>query len=211
MNIADVWRDVTKRISFHTKETSQAIPEASGIYAWLVPLWMYSNDLEALIKLINIIHLYDPISKGEPVCSVPAKFNWDIVQVQLRRYLEPSVSEDLKRKWQEMLLEPEKKDAFSRALMEASLLLPPLYVGKADNLKERYLQHVNGGTREENNFHNRFSEYAQSNELRLLVSDLLFVCIRIDAETSLVLRESGLNWLLEQVIMRLARPPYSIK
>jgi hypothetical protein len=211
MNIVDVWRDVTQRISFHTKETSYEIPEASGIYAWFIPLWIYTDDLNGLLRLVNSIHLYDPISKGEPVCSVPAKFNWDTIQVQLRRYFDSNISDDLSGKWQEMLIEPEKKEAFSRALMEASILLPPLYVGKADNLRERYLQHVNGASREENTFHNRFSEYARSIRLKLLVSDLLFVCIRIDAETSQVLREGKLNFLLEQVIMRLAMPPYSIK
>ena len=95
--------------------------------------------------------------------------------------------------------------------MEASLLMPPLYVGKADNLRVRYTQHVEGAGPEANVFHTRFTTFARSVGLPLTVSDLLFVCIRTDPDTDRALRDANVNELLEHILMQLCQPPFSMR
>jgi hypothetical protein len=95
--------------------------------------------------------------------------------------------------------------------MEASILMPPLYVGKADYLKARYSQHVAGVGGGANVFHTRFTRFATSQDIPLSVQDLLFVCIKADPTIESVFRGANLNILLEHVLMLLCRPPFSMR
>jgi len=212
IHIADIWRDVGRRIGFYTKETRGLIPEASGCYAWFIPLWIFSEDLQSFLDTINKALLYDPHNEGTPERLVRADFNWDSVDLTMRKRGDIRPTQAKLSDWKRAMEHADARDGFQQALMEASLFMPPLYVGKADNLRERYLQHVQGaGGADLNTFHSRFSRYAERAELRLAVSDLLFVCIQTPAELAAIFREQNLNELLEQILMRLCRPTFSIR
>lgn len=209
MNLPDVWREVGRRIGFFTKETKSGIPEAPGCYAWFIPLWIYSEDLSQLVDHLSRALLYDPVTRGKR--ELVAKFNWDAMSVQLEKLPNVSVTEAKAADWRRIMGDRELRAAFEQALMEASILMPPLYVGKADNLRARYIQHVEGVGMEANVFHTRFTAFAQSVGLPLTVSDLLFVCIKTDPDTDRALRDANVNELLEHLLMQLCRPSFSMR
>lgn len=212
--LSDLWRDVSKRIGFFTKETNFKIPESPGIYAWFIPLWILDDDIENYINLITKFYLYDPIIESTATKSMSADFNWESSEIKLTKKVPKNIlpSHNVKMQWDEMINNKNKRETFSQALMEASIFMPPLYVGKTDDLKERYYQHIEGETiSNKNTFHNRFNLFAKKNDLHFKVSDLVFACIKTDTEISESLRENNLNWLLEQVVMSLCRPTFSIR
>jgi hypothetical protein len=209
MNLPDVWRAVGTRIGFFTKETRNEIPEAPGCYAWFIPLWLYSEDLPQFLEKLSKVMLYDPVKQGRR--EVTAKFLWDAVSVHLEKHPNISTTEAREAEWRGVMADPHLRRAFEQALMEASILMPPLYVGKADSLRARYTQHVDGVGPEANVFHTRFMTFAKATGLPLAVSDLLFVCIKTDAETDRTLRDANVHELLERILMQLCRPPFSMR
>jgi hypothetical protein len=194
MSLSDTWRQVGNRIHFFTKETSDQIPEVAGCYAWFIPLW-------------NTMLLYEP--PGSAVIEKTAKFHWDTINLQIRKVSRArhSARED---QWKKVLADPVLREAFQRALMEASIFMPPLYIGKADNLKVRYDQHV-AGTEGANVFNTRFKAFMADKKISLSVSDLLFVCIETDRQTELVLSDARLHELLEMIVLALCKPPFSLR
>lgn len=209
MNLPDVWREVGSRIGFFTKETRGEIPEAPGCYAWFIPLWIYSDDLRQLVEHLSKALLYDPVTGGKR--EHVATFNWDAMSVQLQKLPNVGVTDAKEAEWRRIMGDQQLREAFERALMEASILMPPLYVGKADNLRVRYIQHVEGAGPQANVFHTRFTTFARSVGLPLTVSDLLFVCIKTAPDTDRALRDANANALLEQILMQLCRPPFSMR
>ena len=98
--------------------------------------------------------------------------------------------------------------------MEASLFMRPLYVGKTDNLRRRYLQHVEGKDRTSNVFHARLSQCANALDLKLRVVDLLFVSLktsRLPASLEGKVTDDEFNLLIEQIMMQLCQPPFSVR
>lgn len=207
-----VWRNLPSRVGFYTKETRDYIPESSGIYAWFVPLHLYNEDCLSFIQLIQSFYLYDASTRSnDAIKSVGVDFVWDSVSIDVKKCGKYNLTGEMSLLWTQMLNDLEQRKAFERALLEATILMPPLYVGKADDLKARYAVHTGIGDPGENNFQNRFTRFALERKLGLRVSDLLFVCIRTDPDVSQVLRKSKLNKLLEQLMLRLARPPFSMR
>tara|TARA_B100000315_G_scaffold260337_1_gene320950 strand:- start:3538 stop:4176 length:639 start_codon:yes stop_codon:yes gene_type:complete len=211
----DVWRDVDNRIGFNTYATSKFIPEEPGIYGWFIPLWPPTNTESAqdYISRVGQYFLYDSTVKGPAEKKSDIKFSWEAFELNLRKKLNSETTEQLERRWDIMMSNEDLYNAFSAALMEASLLLPPLYIGKTNNLRERYFDHVKGSN-QRNDFHERFSEFAKITKFPISVGNLLFVSIKTSREVKNVFldkKDSGLNNLLEQVVMRLARPAFSEK
>ena len=92
--------------------------------------------------------------------------------------------------------------------------MPPLYVGRTNNLKQRYLQHAQPVDPNRNSFHSRFTECVTKLELKISVNDLLFVCITTPNELRKALGdsdESEPNLLIEQIMMQFCRPPFSLR
>lgn len=213
-NLNDIWRDVHKRLGFFTSQNRKAIPDAPGIYGWFLPLWLFSEDIDDYINLIQGFYCYDPGSKdghNYPKRTADMEFHWDRYEVSLQRRPQMVASEAIRGKWDDMKNDEYLKSLFSQSLMEASIFMPPLYIGKADSISERHNQHVKGMSTDKNDFHNRFTKYAQHVDLPLSVSDLLFVCIKTETSVNTELRKNELNKLLEQVVMRVSKPPFSIK
>ena len=209
--LIDLWRDIGNRLGFYTHRTKGRIPESAGIYAWFVPLWRYSDNPEVLLQELQRIFLYDPRhEEGKQIRKTTVDFNWDSTSVTVARSGQATLSEKWKRQWSLMMNDPEAKQVFERALMEATLLTAPLYVGKADNLRTRYEQHVNGSAG--NDFNRRFQTFMESfPNLALSVSDLLFVSIEFEPEVNRRLRTFQLNELLENIMLRACRPPFSMR
>lgn len=211
MNIIDVWLDVSKRIYFFTKETCEQIPEKPGIYAWFIPLWLYKEDILELLDVLNEILLYDSECKGVPEKTVDVQFNWSPIKVSLTKTYATSIGEELKQKWNEAMSNKESKEALEQTLMEASIFMPPLYVGKTKNLRDRYLQHVNGSPYIKNEFHTRFTEFAnkKTERLPIKISDLLFACILTDSRSSKYLNSEDINTFIERILLNLCKPIFS--
>ena len=94
-------------------------------------------------------------------------------------------------------------------MLKCSLFMPPLYVGKTDNLSRRCYQHVSGSGK--GSFHKRYTEYARKNGLPYIkVSDLLFVCIPIKFYNDKTTEENDkITLLMETLLKNLASPPFS--
>ena len=210
MTLPDIWRDVGKRIGFFTKETRRLIPEAPGCYAWFIPLWIYFENLPKMLEVLNKVSLFEPGDDGK--ATLLARFAWDGVRIEAEKVPTVQVGDASHETWRRVMSDQALRARFQQALMEASIFMPPLYVGKTTNLRVRYNQHVEGvGDSSVNVFHNRFSEFATRCGLPLSVRDLLFVCVQTDRETDKALVEGGVTDLLEHVLMRICRPPFSLR
>ena len=95
-------------------------------------------------------------------------------------------------------------DELRRVLLQASLLMPPLYVGKAVDLRERCGAHIDSRS----GFAKRYETRADELGLRARrVRDLILVTMRTEAvgqETDEAER------LVEEILKLVARPPYGI-
>ena len=153
---------------------------------------------------------YDKIPEKE----VDAPFTWESIKLRVRRCAEIRINDEIRTIWQRVLANDETKKILQQTLMEASILMPPLYVGRTNNLKRRYLQHTGGDRLSKNNFHFRFMEYAEELEIKISVSDLLFVCIETQKDLDRIfldMKENEFNVLIEQILMQFCRPPFSMR
>lgn len=195
------------RLAFYTNETAHRIPEKPGCYAWFVPLWIYRDDLTALMRVIRNLRSYD----AQPEKEVKADFTWQSVDLLVSRTERIRISGEVTKTWQRALADPAARRAMQRLLLEASLLMPPLYVGRTNSLKRRYTQHTkNSGS----TFHRRFASYTQTLGISLPVSDLLFACLCTETSVSKDLGrfdDRELTSLIEHILMNACRPSFSIK
>ena len=207
-----VFRDFTSvdgRLGFYTKQTQERIPEIGGCYAWFLPLWFYRPTVGELISLVSAMYDYE----YQPEQTLEARFNWDSITLRLRRASRARDTRRIEQAWDQAMKNEAARNMLQTTMLEASLLMPPLYVGKAANLRRRYIQHTEGRG-EGNVFHSRFAECAERLQLSLSVSDLLFVCVKTPTELTTVLKAAGIEdpeELIEQILMRFCRPPFSIK
>ena len=207
-----VFRELTSvdgRLGFYTKETRGRIPEIGGCYAWFLPLWFYRTDLDELIKLVSAIFHYDQ----KPEKDVEAQFTWESIKLRVSRASRERDAQQIDTVWRQALENSSARHMLQQTMLEASLLMPPLYVGKATNLRQRYVQHTEGYG-EGNVFRSRFAECVDRLNLSISVSDLLFVCVKTPKGLTAVLRDAGVSdpeVLIEQILMRFCRPPFSIR
>ena len=89
--------------------------------------------------------------------------------------------------------------------------MPPLYVGKSTNLRQRYGQHVSVDETQLSGFGKRFNLYADELGLPLQVADLVFACVRSPVQLSDFGRDEDHERLLEHVLIRIARPPFGLR
>ena len=213
MEFLNVFRNLTStdsRLGFYTKETKERIPEQPGCYAWFLPLWFYRSDLNELMQVVGDVLDYDNKLERE----ANARFTWESVKLRVRRVADIQATETIRSTWERVCADAQAKRELQQTMLEASLLMPPLYVGKTKNLRERYLKHVEGNRDDRNDFHTRFTEHVSNLDLTIGVSDLLFVCIKTEQKPPQVPRgvdEDDLERLVEQILMRFCRPPFSLK
>lgn len=210
--MVDIWQNVGERIGFYTKETVHKIPETPGCYAWFLPLWIYSEDINELLDAMNWLLIYDPKSDGWPHREVPANFNWEELNIRLQRNAKQQPDTQLKAKWDVVMGNKLQKEALSRALMEATIYTPPLYIGHTKNLKARYERHTSKHSKFYRRFEKRIAEGKENNiNLSLTVKDLLFACIQTSHEANKDFNDEDLRLVVEKVLMRACKPPFSVQ
>jgi len=207
LRLNDIWRNVGNEISFFTEETFKDIPSVSGVYAWFYPLRLTTKNIDEFINEVQLVLNYDCDSNGSPSRENSIKFGWDIIHQKIDFAPKNYDLNSFRHIWQKIANDQDKFDNFRKVIMRASILLTPLYVGKASNLKLRCQQHING-TAKDNNFNARYENYAQKlNISSKSVKDLLFVILKTD-EKGDVSTES--EKLVEAVLKNLIKPKYSI-
>ena len=199
---------VDGRLGFYTQETKDLIPQQPGCYAWFLPLWIYRPDLASLMTAVGDIYGY----QRKPEKLVSADFNWHSVSMRIRSDIPAAqTSADLHDTWDQIVADDEAKAALQQLLLEASILMPPLYVGRTTNLKVRYLQHLTE-TRGKNDFHSRFKECIARSNITLSVGELLFACVRTQNDLGRKLEQfHNVELLVEQILMQFCRPPFSLR
>ena len=196
---------VDGRLGFYTKETRKPVPKLPGCYAWFLPLWFYRENLDELMHIVGKLVAYDQLSERE----VDVPFTWDSVNFRVRRDAAFHATDDVRATWNNICTDEPTRQALQQILLEASLLMPPLYVGRTGNLKRRYLEHTAGRA-----LHSRFTDYVAKLGIKIGVSDLLFVCIATERELDKVLTDvaqSDLDKLIDPILMQFCRPPFSLR
>jgi hypothetical protein len=216
MVLNDVWRTIGNDVSFFYEKNFDEVPALSGVYAWFYPLRILSRESQALEqfvldtqKLLN----YDSTTKGIPMKEGDLPVTWWSWSVTAsRKPKPPNLSGSLNRAWTEIISSEEYFTNFQQTLLKASIFMPPLYVGKANNLNIRCGQHRLGNSNSSSDFHNRFQDFACGLNLRVRsVNDLIFACVRtgsplLEEESSNQL--SPVHELVEAVMNSICAPPY---
>lgn len=208
MRIVDVLRDIQNQSSVYYKGRFDDVPPLPGIYAWFYPLRITSNNLDDFMKEIYSVYDFDSHVDGEPRQEASLRFAWDVVDVAARkRALHSQFSGAMYDSFARIFANESELRVFRESLMRASLLMPPLYVGKTTNLAIRCRQHIADEQPGCGSFHARYTRHASEKKLTIQrVDDLLFSCIRTrDDEHEVSAHED----LLEEIMKRAARPPYS--
>lgn len=207
MRLSDVWRNLSEEISVFWKDTFKAVPPVPGVYAWFYPLRVKSKDLAAVIEDFDRAFRFDALSMGKPTREVDVSFGWSRLDMQLAllsRRLAPS--ESIAETWDQITRDSTRFWEVRRALLKASILMPPLYVGKTTNLYARCWQHINGTSG--GDFNDRFESYAaKANLAAASVEDLILACIRTTTPT-LSDANARSEAVIEEVLKLVAQPPY---
>ena len=205
MPLNDVWKTFSKAIGIYFKATFENVPPAPGAYAWFYPLRVTTHDLQAFLDEVRLVHLYDARTKGKPQYEAAGRLGWSEVNVSVLLENPSSPAGKVATKtWAALVSDAERFDSLRRTLLRSSLLMPPLYVGKTNDLRNRCGQHLDGRT----GFADRFESFATNAGLQARrVRDLLFVTIL----TEKVADGAGeTEALVEEILKLVARPPYGV-
>lgn len=216
MDTIQIWNVVSASIGFYTKETAQQIPEQPGIYAWFIPLWVYDDDIFELIKFSQEALLYDSDfrqkenpGRGKSKRNAQVNFNWDYLKLEIEKKFKLR-DEDSLKKWNKSEKGGDNNIAIKELLMKASIFTKPLYIGRADNLRVRYNQHI-GGSIDKNIFYSRFNEFISQSSVEIEVYDLIFACIPLTQESNNAIKEKDMTEIVESILMNIVQPPFSCK
>jgi hypothetical protein len=225
LGTADLFRDLHKHVRFFTQETAGSIPPTSGIYAWFLPI-SSCKDIDRTISLARSFLLFDARAGGlaklvgrDHKEKVEGTFAGHSVGIQFRASYSPIGNEAKDLNLIERWHEAEScigAEEMKTLLLQASIFLPPLYIGKSDNLQSRWKDHVTRSS-----FFKRFSKYSemltQNKELdfpfTLSVRDLIFGCILTPDDHSGQESDKKMdaaNELLELVLQKIFKPPFSL-
>lgn len=203
----------------YTYKTSKNIPDIPGIYAWFLPLYLFpdfSDNIETYIQLIRRFHLYDSEQQRIKTTNFKFNFKWEGYNAEISADEKIPLGTETRNRWDTMITDSEQKIAFSEALLVSSIIAPPLYVGKANDLKRRYFEHIDSDINL-NLFKSRFLSFCKLQHLNIGrlnigIDELLFHVIPIDIGiNSQIDKSEKLNELLEQVLMKIIGPPFSIR
>jgi hypothetical protein len=211
MALNDVWRTIGENVGFYYESTFEDVPTKPGIYAWFYPLRLVSRTEDALQKLVTQVQLlqsYDSKTREPEVVglesSAPAWWQWSITASRRGKPLQLSeINESI---WKRIASDETAFTEFQRALLKSSILMPPLYVGKANDLCLRCETHRKASG-DRNCFNRRFTEFAKKEKFDIdSVSKLIFVCV----STELIAdeQETEAHPLLEELLKAMCAPPY---
>lgn len=218
MALSDVWRDISSYIKVYTANNFEEIPTSPGIYAWYYPIKLPSMDIDDLGEELSSVLNYDSTLKGNKTKTGDIDFNWKKIEVKLTEKNINKFPPGILKKWNELSKNSKLVDDLEKIMLVGSILMPPLYIGKTNNLNLRCHQHRSSSFSDENNFHNRFEKFAKgkthNNKKNLLtnnIEDLIFVCIKTDKLEINGNLDTNSEELLEEIFKLFARPPYGEK
>ena len=218
MALSDVWNDISSYIRVYTARNFDEVPSSPGIYAWYYPIKLPSSNIEDLsIELSSVLN-YDSKLKTNKDNNGNIEFNWKNIEVNLKEKHNDTFPPKIKEHWEVFKKDEKSIKNLERMMLVGSILMPPLYIGKTNNLNIRCRQHRSNLNIDENNFHSRFENFTKNkvleNNEHLLtqnVEDLIFVCIKTDTLENTHQDNTKSEELLEEIFKLFARPPYSEK
>jgi hypothetical protein len=221
----DILDTLSDRFKIYTYRDRHDIPEIPGTYAWFFPLYMFDNyeTAQELADFYRKVFALDSFFAGgselteKEYTSDRHTRSWQSVSIKTEVTISPGgqLPEECQQLWESVRSNPKKQEAFKNSLMAASLLMPPLYIGKSNNLNQRYNEHIKKST-----FNSRFRAFCDAQKIRLDVHNLLFCCVSLDSESERLMMNDNdgdsdhvdkkdSNVLLEHILMKSARPPFS--
>lgn len=214
MSLNDELLSLDKKIKYYTLETFKNVPAESGVYAWFYPLRLQGTDLARLIDEVNFVFNFCHDNPESLNSSVSFQMGWRnyVLESELKRLNDSS---SLINSWNKFL-ENQTDDLDSLEIVQAkkiifiaSVMMPPLYIGKTIDLHSRCFQHILGNG-ENNTFHNRFKRYVSNNNRISCreVEDLIFACI---STKQFGLDDKNYESLFEKILMNLVKPIFSIR
>lgn len=217
MVLNDVWRTIGSDVGFFYEMNFDEVPSSPGVYAWFYPLRVLSRSPTALEKFVAEVQTllnYDSGDEGPPVREAILPVAWWSWSLSAGRRPKPlQLTESLSRAWATITSNDEVFADFQQSLLKASIFMPPLYVGKADNLNTRCGQHLCGADGS-NDFHRRFEDFARRLNLPLRsVDKLVFACVRTGSPAPEVANNSvsPVHELVEAVMKSICAPPYGMR
>jgi len=214
--LSDVWRDISSYIKVYTDKNFDDVPSSPGIYAWYYPIKLPSTmKIDDLAEELSSILNYDSKLKGKQKKSGEIEFNWKKIEVNLKEKNKNKFPPKAHSQWEELKKNTKLVNDLEKMMLVGSILMPPLYIGKTNNLNIRCRQHRSDQDINENNFHNRFETFTKyqklENQQEFLtqnVEDLIFVCIKTDTLESNQDNQTESKELLEEIFKIFAKPPY---
>jgi len=213
---------LSERFKIFTYRDRHDIPELPGTYAWFFPLYLLKDyqTAQQIADMYRKVFALDSKFDGESLLKENEYLedrhtrSWQSVSIKTEVIIAPGgrLPDDCDLIWKRVQADPIKKAAFEEALITASLFMPPLYIGKSNNLHARYNDHI-----KKSGFNERFKKFAKMQNLPIATHDLLFCCLSVDSESEKIMTEEseeqdgikGMNYLLEHILMKSARPPFS--
>ena len=168
-------------------------------------------EIQELADDMSCVQNYDAKLKGSPSKSVNIDFNWKKTEVKITEIPDTSMNIMASRGWQEVQKSDKALEEFRKIILVSSILMPPLYIGKTNNLRLRCGQHQSIAP-DINSFNARFSKYAMENSLHTKdVKNLIFVCIETKEEGLSSMNEEQMKSfeeLIEEILKIAAKPVF---
>lgn len=203
----DVWRDFSKYISVYTKRNFDEVPSNPGVYAWFYPILLPDETRDSVTKDVTTVLNYDSKTKDTPQEEIDFEFSWRKTKVKVGNYPKYNHSKSLLSKWNDVISDNKSALHLEKILLVSSILMPPLYIGKANNLNERCIQHIN--KTDNSSFRHRFEDFTNKNQLYTQeVKDLIFVCIKTNEFGVEDENDKELQLSIEEILKFIGQPPY---
>lgn len=210
-SINDIWKNI--HIGFYTFKDKDRIPSSPGSYAWYCPLDIRTDNYDEFIQMYKTIFEYDSkkqtsiISRNSEI-ELPWKILKHSMEFALKllpkeKKLSNCTIEDL---WYEINTDKVLLRKFRIALSKSSILLPPLYVGKTNNLAKRHKEHCESDINsEKGSFKKRFLNHVRRSDINIDFEDLIFFA------TTLEDLPKNSEEFLEEILKLFSQPIYSVK
>jgi len=176
-------------------DRSDVIPPQKGIYVWKYNFDMllnkfHENPIEAKIALSNLIEIFKvPLINGEVRSIFNIKYYYNFDNTKNNDGINIFTEEEIDDK------------ILNEIIYLLKLYSPPIYIGKANNLKERYKSHLDSYNRAKINNDNSEKNIFTSRLINLGIEmhELLFCYNKIEnlEKKSIIKIEKTLNYIIK--------------